>query len=111
MPFGPRLQGTKHSSATMTHVLNHLDPLPTYTYTAVHVGHIRILEILPGQGEDLVVCLFPKFNLDKHTHYEALPNVWGDPTVLKSGVYIVSSADAGLPSRSSVLLDENQVHP
>jgi Heterokaryon incompatibility protein (HET) len=80
----------------MSHLLEYLDPLPGYAYTAVQDSHIRILEVLPGQGTDPIVCLIHGASLDEHPYYEALSYVWGDPPAIVSCIYIVDSHTAGV---------------
>ncbi|KAJ4290921.1 hypothetical protein N0V90_010117 [Kalmusia sp. IMI 367209] len=80
----------------MSSLLEQLDPLPIYAYTAIQDGHIRIMEVLPGRGNDPLICLIYEVSLDEHPRYEALSYVWGDPLALVSCVYIVESATAGL---------------
>ena len=41
---------------------------------------IRVIEILPGSGTDLVVCNIKHVQLTSNPHFEALSYDWGDPT-------------------------------
>lgn len=94
----------------MNHLSEHSDPLPTYAYTAVQNDHIRIIEVLPGRGDDPVFCLIHEVSLNDNPHYEALSYVWGDPPALVSCVYIVDSAttDGGLEDSSGVNEDHKK---
>jgi hypothetical protein len=95
----------------MSHLLEHLDPLPGYVYTAVQNGHIRILEVLPGRGYDPIVCQMHVASLDEHPYYEALSYVWGDPPALVSCVYIVDSPTAGVIPKRFFRADEDHAQP
>lgn len=75
----------------MSYLLEQSDHLPGYVYTAVQEGHIRIMEVLPGQGDDPIVCLMHEASLDENPSYEALSYVWGDPTATVATVYIIDS--------------------
>ena len=98
-------------SAPMKHILEHLDHLSRYEYRAVQNGHIRVLEVLPGQGHDPVVCSIHEISLDEHPDYEALSYVWGDPRALVSCIYIVDSATAGIHLKDSFQANDSHVHP
>lgn len=95
----------------MRHLLEHLDPLPSYAYTAVQDGHIRIVELLPGKDYEPIVCLMYEANLDEHPVYEALSYVWGDPKALVSCVYIVGSAAAGVQLQPYFQEKKNHAQP
>jgi len=98
-------------SAPMSHLSEHPDPLPGYAYTAVQDGHIRILEVLPGQGEDPIVCLMHPTSLDDHPSYEALSYVWGDPPALVGCINIVDSPTAGVHPEGLFRANEDHAHP
>jgi Heterokaryon incompatibility protein (HET) len=45
------------------------------------VGHIRLIQLLPGRGLEQIVCTMSSDCLDYRPHYTALSYVWGDSTV------------------------------
>ena len=95
----------------MSYLLEHPDPLLGYAYTAVQDGHIRIMEVLPGRGDDPIVCLMHKASLDEYPCYEALFYVWGDPPALVSRVYIIDSPTAGVDLKRVSGANEDHAHP
>jgi len=45
--------------------------------------NIRLVEILPGHGDEQIACRMHVAVLDKNTEYTALSYVWGDETLTK----------------------------
>ena len=41
---------------------------------------IRVLELLPGQGDESIACRYRLANLGTDPEYEAISYVWGDPS-------------------------------
>jgi hypothetical protein len=94
----------------MEGLLKHLSPLPRYSYTAIQDDHIRIMEVLPGRGDDPIFCLIHETRLDDHPDYEALSYVWGDPLALVSCVYIVDSTTTSTSLERSLHGSHNRAH-
>ncbi|KAF2029305.1 HET-domain-containing protein [Setomelanomma holmii] len=69
------------------------------------------MEVLPGRGNDPIVCLIYEISPDEHPHYEALSYVWGDPSALVSCLYLVDSATAGVQLERFFQGNENHAHP
>ena len=55
-----------------------------YSYTSLSANGepdtIRVIEILPGSGVDMVYCNIKHVQLASNPNYEALSYCWGDPT-------------------------------
>lgn len=63
------------------HVISMANPVTLFHYDPI-VGDntIRILEIRPGSGIDLVFCRLRTVRLSEKPRYQALSYCWGDPT-------------------------------
>ena len=50
-----------------------------YEYKPLEIGHLRLLELLPGQAHEGLKCSLTDAQLDQFPEYEAISYCWGDP--------------------------------
>ena len=53
----------------------------SFQYEDLPQGHIRILKLYPGTGDEPVKCRLVPIPLVSRTRFEAISYVWGDPTI------------------------------
>ena len=56
-----------------------MEPRSRYVYQHLPADSIRLLQLHPGSGDEVLVCELFSVTLDAGAVYEAISYVWGDP--------------------------------
>lgn len=75
------MDSSKVDSAEKEPVSEHIMPAgeEEYAYPALPPGSIRIMNLHPGKGDEVLQCDIQVVYLDNLPPYEALSCVWGNP--------------------------------